>query len=167
MRLRGISFSQLDFDDPGLAGYDNVSCASGDCKIFDGAGGGVVYKEASATIMAIPGDWVFAANNEVDEIGTTTGTSAGADLIMILQPLKKDVCMQINEMLHIPNNGAGGDPPDDADIDITVPFTGSESYDSVIGDEGGATALGPRLMAACFREVSSGNYTFYQVLWPR
>ena len=167
LRLRGVGFDQLDFDSPGLAGYNNAACATGDCMIFDLAGGAVVYKEASPDVMAIGSDWIFAANNEVEGIGTTTGTADSAELLMILQPLKKEICANINDRLGVPNNGAGDDPPDDADIDISLPFTGGDAYSQTVGDEAGATKLGHGLQAACFREVSSGNYTFYQVLIAR
>lgn len=167
LRLRGIGFDQLDFDAPALAGHNNAACTGDDCMIFNLSGGGAVYKQASADAMTTAGDWLFAANNEVDEVGTTTGAADGADLLMILQPLKKAICININDRLGVPNNGAGGDPPDDAEIDLSTPFTGSPAYDRTLGDEAGVTKLGPGRHAACFRDVSSGSYTFYQVLIVR
>lgn len=165
MRLRGIVFSDLDFDDPGLAGHDNPGCASDECLIFNVAGGGMVYKQASPDSLESAADWVFAANNEIGEIGTTAGDASSADLLMILRPLKKEVCARINIFLGIPN--PSGDPPEDADIDMAAPYTGAAAYSKTVGDEAGASKLGPGQDAACFREVSSGDYTFYQVLLPR
>lgn len=167
LRLRGVSFGTLDFADPAIPAYDNPDCTTDDCAIFNAAGGGIVYKRASIDALVSASDWVFAASNEVKEIGTTGGAAANADLLMILQPVKKDLCVILNTLLGVSNNGAGGDPPEDLEIDLATPFTGGDSYSKSVGDEGGATDLGPGHMAACFKDLASGNYTFYQVLLPR
>ena len=167
LRLRGVAFSRLDFDVPALAGYDNASCTTDECLIFNVNGGGAVYKQASSSATVSAADWIFTAANEVEEIGTTAGAASGADLLMVLTPVKREICLALNVRLGIANNGAGGDAPDDAEIDLSIPFTGTASYSKTLGDEAGATKLGPGHNAACFKDGASGNYIFYQVLLPR
>lgn len=165
MRLRGVALADIDFDDPALAGHDNAACSSDDCKIFRTDGGGMIYKQASSDALVSPSGWLFAANNEVKEAGTTAGDASSVDLLMILLPLKKDVCARINVFLGVSN--PGGDPPEDADIDIATPYTGTTAYSQTLGDEAGATKLPAGHDSACFHEASSGSYVFYQILLPR
>ncbi|HEY8190140.1 MAG TPA: hypothetical protein VIF12_05605 [Micavibrio sp.] len=163
LRLRGSQFSDLSFASDDLAGY-GVPDTAPVHEIFNTAGGAVIYKAPDNAALALPSDWIFTATNEVENIGTTSGAADNADLLMILQPLTKNVCVSLNDRLGVTN--PAGDPPADADVDTTVPFTGSPGFAQTIGNEAGSAALAGH-NAGCFRETASGNYYFYQVLLAR
>lgn len=163
LRLRGVAFNALEFDDPALTGYDNPACGAGDCMIFDPAGGAVIFKSASADALTAPMPWAFIANNEIEMVGTTTGDAAGADLLMVQPDLIREVCILINDLLGVAN--PSGDPPVDTSVDTTVPFTGAVAYAQTVGDEASSAALSGRT-AGCFREGAAA-YHFYEVLIPR
>jgi len=167
LRLRSVTFTRLEFDDPALTGYANAACTTTDCMIFNEAGGGAVYTAPQSDALTAAADWVFVANNEIENIGRTLGTAAGSDLLMVLRPLNKGVCIAINDALSVTNSGTDGDPPEDTGIDITVPFIGATAYSMSVGDEVTAESLGGGHMAACFRDLTAGEYVFYQVLLPR
>lgn len=163
LRLRGSQFSDLSFASDDLAGY-GVSGTAPAHEIFNTAGGAALYKKPDDSALALPSDWIFTATNEVENVGTTGGAADNADLLMILQPLKKSVCITLNERLSVTN--PAGDPPVDTDIDTAVPFTGGAGFAQTIGNEAGSASLAGH-NAGCFRETASGNYYFYQVLLAR
>lgn len=162
LRLRGSQFSDLSFASANLAGY-GVPGAAPAHELFNSEGGSLLYKKPDDDALASPSDWVFTATNEIENIGTTGGAAGNADLLMVLQPILKDVCTRINILLGVDN--PAGDPPADADIDTTTPFTGSDGFAQSVGDDPGSALAGRN--AGCFRETASGNYYFYQVLLPR
>lgn len=164
LRLRGSAVLDLRFSHADLAAGYGVPGAAAEREIFDMAGGGIVYKRASADAMAAAQDWVFTMANEVEQIGSACGAAGCSDLLAVLQPLKKAVCVRINDMLDIDN--PGGDPPEDADIDTATLFAGTAAYSETIGDEAGSAALAGK-KAGCFKETASGDYYFYQVLLAR
>lgn len=163
LRLRGVAFNTLEFDDPALTGYANANCAAGDCMIFDPAGGAIVFKSASADALTVPSSWAFIANNEIELVGTTTGDAAGADLLMVQPNVIREVCAMINDLLDVAN--PSGDPPVDTSLDTTAPFTGAAAYAQTVGDEASSAALAGRT-AGCFREGAAAYY-FYEVLIAR
>ncbi len=114
LRLRGISFSGLEFSYPGSAGYDNAACAADECNIFSTGGGGVLYKSASAQALGSPQPWVFAANNEIQDVGLTAGDATSTDLLVILPDVVQGVCVEINGKLGVIN--PSGEPPEDAGL---------------------------------------------------
>lgn len=163
LRLRGSQFSEFSFAHPDLAaGYGVYGGADAEHEIFNPAGGAIVYKDANSESMTTPGPYLFAANNEVEQIGTTSGAAASSDLLLILQPLVRDVCIQINDILGI--TAAGVAPPQDTEIDTGTVFAGTASYDQTISDE--SAALTTR-NAACFEDTTNNRFVFYQVLMAR
>lgn len=163
LRLRGVAFNALEFDDPALTGYANANCTTGDCMIFDPAGGAIIFKSASADALTAPSSWAFIANNEIELVGTTTGDAAGADLLMVQPNVIRDVCVMINDLLDVTN--PSGDPPVDTNFDTTVPFTGAAAYAQTVGDEASSAPLSGKT-AGCFREGAAAYY-FYEALIPR
>lgn len=169
LRLRGVKDTDLCFDDPqwGGAAYNNPSCTDNTKKIFHLSGGGMTWKNAPAEAMdntATPDNlWHIYGNNEVEEVGTTCGAAACADLILVTDELKESVCVQINELLGVDN--PADVPPTDTSIGTTR-FIGSYAYTQTIGDESGGAAL-VRKTGGCFENTSNGKFTFYKVLVAR
>ena len=129
-------------------------------EVFHPDGGGVIYKAPSPTTQVTATDYEFTVSNEVDGIGTTCGTAACTDLMIIAPDLTAETCRAINDLLQI------GTVPVDDSIDIGTLYDGTTSYGGTIGDDTSSEALFSKT-AGCLRDGSSGPYYFYQVLWAR
>jgi hypothetical protein len=169
MKIDGIDDAAFCFDAPGWgnAGYNHAGCAKPQNKVFDGAGGGVMWETAPKDVMA-GSAWLFTGANGVSGIGSDCANAGCADLKMILPGLGRDTCLSINNQLKI--SMPGGEPPDDAGYDMTK-FAGvySSTGTGDIGDEGGSAALSGRTQG-CFKSTSlpvSGTYHYYRVLLSR
>jgi hypothetical protein len=167
LRLRGVRDTELCFDHTGwgVANYPNPSCSDPATKIFDLKGGGVTWTNASALAMdvtATPDNlWHIYGNNAVEDIGTTCNSDSCADLILVTDELRQDICIQINQLLKVDN--PLDEPPVDTQIDATR-FIGTYTYAQTLGDE--VTALKGKT-GACFENTTTGKYTFYKVLVAR
>ncbi len=165
LRLRGVAFEQLSFAADGLPGGYGAYGAAPENEIFNPAGGGLSYKPPSSEAMISAADYVFTAANEIDQVGTTCGANACADLIMLGGPLQEGVCLTINTLLDIGN--PSGHPPVAQAVDHTALFAaGATPYAETIGNDSGSAAIRGR-MSGCFEDDSSGDFYFYQVLQPR
>lgn len=167
LQRRSVSENDLSFENPILAGYANAACSTGTCKVFDTSGGGISYQKPDPDWLDLAvnpnRDWVFDHRDAFQDIGTTCAADSCVELSMILWPIKKDLCLAINDRLEIDN--PGGAPPTDSDI-AGGQFTGSFSYNQTIGDEaGGAPLAGKR--TGCVTQDSNGVHFFYHVLIER
>lgn len=164
---RSISENDLSFENPVVAGYTNASCADSGCKVFDPAGGGLSYLKPDENwldLAANPNrDWVFANADAYQDIGTTCPANSCVDLALILWPIKRELCMAINDQLGIDN--PGGSPPTDADI-AGGQFTGSFNYAQTVGDEAGGAAFKGK-DTGCFTQDANGVHFFYHILIAR
>lgn len=169
LRLRNVKDTDLCFDDAGWGGanYNQASCTDNFKRIFHMSGGAVTWTEAPEEAMdpaATPDNlWHIYANNEIDQVGTTCGADTCSDLVLFTDELKKEVCVAINNLLHVGTEDA--DPPVDSAIGTTR-FTGTYSYLRTIGDEAGSAILS-RKTSGCFQNNATGKYTFYKVLVAR
>jgi hypothetical protein len=164
IRLRGTAVSAISFASPALAaGYGTHGTAPAN-EIFNLSGGGVTYAAPAPEAMLTPSPYVFTGSNEVNTVGTTCGGDGCADLLMAAEGVKNDVCLKINDLVSINNNGTL--PPADASIDLSVPYAGSFTYVRSLGDEAGSSALKGHA-AGCFRHTANGKNVFYQVLYAR
>ena len=167
VRLRNVRDTELCFDNVnwGGANYPNPSCSDAATKIFDLKGGGVTWANAPAMAMdttASPDNlWHIYGDNAVEEIGTTCNTAACADLILVLDELREDICIQINNLIKVDNPFDA--PPTDSQIGTTR-FIGTYDYAATLGDE--TSALRSKT-GACFQNLNNGEYTFYKVLVAR
>lgn len=127
LRLRGVRDTEIGFDNP-VVSYPNANCADDTCKLFHPAGAGLTYAApsmdwldetaASATsfgnVGALIGQWYFPANTCVWQVGTGgdncfSDTGDVTELMVWLPWVKREICLQINTLLGIPN--PGGEPP--------------------------------------------------------
>ncbi len=168
VKLRGIRETDLCFDDAGwgTADYTNPSCSDAATKIFGLKGGGVTWAKAPELAMeptAVPDNlWHIYGDNEIYEMGTTCAAAACADLILVVDELRENVCIQINNLLHVPN--PGDTPPTDTLIGTTK-FIGTYSYGQTVGDEAGQPMKAKT--GACFENTTNGKFTFFKVLVAR
>jgi hypothetical protein len=168
VKLRGIKETDLCFDDPnwGGADYANPSCSDLATKIFGLKGGGVTWARPPELAMdsaAVPDNlWHIYGDNAVFEMGTTCAAASCADLILVVDELRENVCIQINDLLYVTN--PADTPPTDTLIGTTK-FIGAYSYSETIGDEGGQPMKAKT--GACFENTTTGEFTFYKVLVAR
>ncbi|MEM7618766.1 MAG: hypothetical protein AAF244_05250 [Pseudomonadota bacterium] len=98
MRLRGISESEISFENPDTAtDYKNADCDDAadrnfpDCLLFDVQGQGLLYTDPYAGVND-GSEWIFTGANNVgstaDPIGTTAART-GNDLVMLLPSSSK------------------------------------------------------------------------------
>lgn len=170
LRLRGVEATDLCFDDTGWGGgaYNHGGCTDTANRIFHSGGGGLNWGRPPEIAMAatpVPDNlWHIYGDNEIDDVGTTCGTAACAELILLVDELGEQTCIQINELLGITN--PGGVPPTDTNIGET-PFAGTFGYSQTIGDEAGGTDFQGRTSACFQRTAAPAEYTFYKVLIAR
>lgn len=162
LRLRGVAETSLCFDDdgwPGAVNYNYAACATAGNKIFSESGGGVVLKaipsEALSSTTNANGYYLISGGNSVKNIGTTA-----IELAFLAPGLNNDVCLKINQLLHVGSTTTL--PSDGADEDLT-PFTGSYSANAIIGDGTDLTGF----KAGCYYSPPNDWNVFYAVLLTR
>jgi len=166
LRLRGCTDTQISFENNIVTGYANPNAPSDkSCHVFDPAGANIVFKGqiASEWLATAPMNWTFNRQFHINDVGTTCSNPSCADLALNAQFLKKDICMEINDILGIENPLS--DAPIDTDHDYQ-PFIGSYLTGNIVGDEAGSAGLSGK-SAGCFYTTSTGAYHFYQVLIAR
>jgi hypothetical protein len=183
LRLRGLQPEVLEFTTSALTGYDNPNCGAGDtsCQIFAPAGGGMTYAPA-------PRDWLaggfsaeaefenayFAGNVCVPGVGTgdtgcATDAAGNEELVAFVPFVKQEICMQINTLLDVPNEGT--DAPVMADCPWSAKFTGT--YADGVMIQGTAVDAFFGRAAGCVKTTDTcggaagPSYHFYQVLVAR
>ncbi len=163
LRLHGVEEEQISLEGAGGDNYTNGSCSSDECRIFAYDGGNVnalAPPEGSNDGSA----FVYSGRIGVENIGVDGGAD-GAELMMFLPNVKKEVCIRINETLKVTVPGL--DPPaNNGDTAYAgVPFQGSFS--------GGDTINGSifrQKSAGCFEgngTPAADTYHFYRVLIAR
>ena len=170
LRLRGVDDEDLCFDDPswGANDYDHAGCTDDLNRLFHPDGAGMTWtqppSDAMATTPTPDNLWHIYGDNEIDDVGTTCGTADCADLILVVDELNIQTCIELNELLNVVN--PLGVPPTDSNIGETR-FVGTFSAGQVIGNEAGGTNFQGR-SSACFQRTSApAEYTFYKVLIAR
>lgn len=171
MRIDGVDPTEIDFDAPGLAGYDNGACGLASCKVFDSGGGGVSYQKPladwyhdqhAALTASGYGQYVFTGI-KVTGIGTDCADpdTSCSDLVLLIPYIRKAICESLNNKLGV----AAGDDTLSA---FPGKFTGAYGTEK-IGDDG---TFPPGQQAGCFQGKGAGtypatSYNFYQVLSAR
>lgn len=170
IRLRGTDVSLMCFDHAswGADDYDHGGCTDDLNRIYHPSGGGISWTNAPAEGMdttASPDNlFHFYGDNEIENVGSTTGDADGADLILVVDELLLSTCQNINGLLGV--TAADDAPPTDSAFGETR-YIGAFGYSETIGDEAGGTDLAGKT-AACFQKTDApAEYVFYKVLVSR
>lgn len=174
-----------DFDCPATS--TNICATDADERdetraVFHPSGGGGAYQLPQPEIMddGAQGQWVFSADWEIDDIGTSLADdAAGNDIIAFLPGIKNNVCKRINEEFGI----TGGT---DADSDgvfagpTTLPTFATHNMDKDNAGIPGTTEVGVISHTAfvaqpfgCYdttdgdSTAGNGPYVYYHVLIER
>ena len=176
----GCSESDISFENQYVLGYEHAPPVANKCKIFNDAGGGVVYLRPVAewldlnyaTTSPLRGDWFFPGKVCVPGVGNApTGLGCNADgvdneaIIAVLPYIKQNICIAINNALGV-DNPAGTPPVENggAWMNDDSKFLGPQT-DGERLDQSGQSA-------GCFEGAPgssppSKSYHFFQVLVPR
>lgn len=114
MIINGVTIDQMNFDPPS-AFSSACNAAPGAC-VFHTSGGGATRVTAPPDVMAsqTQGQWVFAANYQIQDIGISNATAAATDIIAFLPGVSQGICVRLNEELGVPigTDGDGDGVPD-------------------------------------------------------
>lgn len=167
LRLRDIPKDFISFENSTVTGYTNGACASGTCKVFDGAGGGLTWETAPSGSQTTAHAWGFTATRAINQVGTSD-----PELIALLPNLTLDVCNAINDLLSA--NPGSKTPPLMASINATTKFTGN--YPMIYSTLTHATVNTKKAMCIQFPSAAgplftgtplTNVYIYYQVLLVR
>lgn len=168
VRRNGCSENEISFENAVVAGYSNTNAPiNGSCDIFGTTGGKIEYSAPKTDWLdsffsnqtGNYGTWKFVANHTIEGVGTNA-----TDLRITLNFIKKEICLNINNLLNI-ENPSGNPPIDENSISGDNEFVGAYSIPSAntIGDDGGHNLAGKSVYC---REGSS-SFQFMNVLLAR
>lgn len=168
LRLRGIPIDEISFAHPELPHSLGLPGDDPRAEVFNAQGGAVILKplqpEMIDSTSAVPIFYGFSNENEIDQVGMNCGDKTCTEIMFFFGPLRKDICIQLNDMVGVEN--PDGDPPAGTGA-FSVNYNSSgSSYKGIVGK----TDLPQIRMktAGCVKSSDLGNiYVFYQVLLQR
>ena len=182
MQARGVSESDLCFDideyPGGNTDYEYASCATVGNRVFHPQGGGVSYikphskyLDSAQSALTYYGDYLITGRTKIAKVPPPP-TAGQSELLIYLPYVKKELCMEINDMVGVKNYQ--GDAPLDNVQAIESSgfyFTGSFSSGRTIGEDGSMPAdiLSNKPHGCIKHEGWPGpnNYGFYYTLIVR
>lgn len=152
-----------------LAQYDHGDCTS-DNEVFSSTGGGAKWIAPNPDWMDQTAGladwgktrWVYTGDDRIIDVGTNTRS----ELMVMLAPVKREVCEEINKAVGVQYDFNVNDYPC-CGYDASLLFMGtSDRYDNdrTIGDQDSAYA--GKLTGCGYGETPGYNY-FWHVLIPR
>ncbi|MCD8496970.1 MAG: hypothetical protein LRZ85_02125 [Alphaproteobacteria bacterium] len=163
LRLRGCKLTEISFE--GAAGTYTNAATPGDntCKMFHASGGGVnVQTPPQASLVNTTTPWVFSADMEVNDVGSTCADDGCTELAAYIPGVRDTVCDAINDMSSIDNPM---ERPTQNNASFTA-FQGAYNYVDTIGDETSSTKLSGK-GAGCFWSAGDNAFIVYKVLLSR
>jgi hypothetical protein len=172
MVLGGTDVTNIYFDAP--ANFSSVSDLAS--VVFHPTGGGAVFQQAPADVMAgtTQGTWFFNANWDIPLIGIDG--SGGNDVIAFLPGVSSAVCLNVNSELAIDTTGCAnitnGIPELDASTtEANIRDSHVEGDTFPTGDEEDIASVGCTAFegqpSGCFYDTDNSEYVFYSVLLER
>ena len=179
----GVDIGNLNFAKPGTTIYTNLvndaTATSSTAQnvrtknaVFHPEGGGALYTEAPKDVVTLStnGPWIFNANNEVENIGTTSSTTSvtasTADLMAILPDVTKSICDKIHEQLGINKTTYSTAALNLTNMDTTTSGILSATGGVKVVNPSGVTDGVSGQPQGCVL-LSAGRYAYYHVLLER
>lgn len=162
LRLRGTRLNELRFATSELPAVDyGAPGASPENEVFNPEGGAAVYRSPPSGALKTAGvEFAFLGGIEFEKIGTTCGTAACSDLIMLLPGINEGTCSSINRLASI-------DSIEETSIlDTSSKFLGSMNYVSTVNE---AALEGKAYGCFMYNDAVDANdvYYFYRILWAQ
>lgn len=171
LRLRGCKDTELDFANPvwtrvnGTVQHDtghNPNAPATGCSIFAGGSGAAqaVTMPVSYTTGVEPssGNTQLGHGRIYRAAVPGVGETGKEEIMFVIGRLNLQVCMKINEILGIPNQG-NAPPP--------YVHSGINDYNGAFSDSGALTDSSGSFTGKTAFCVTNGNYDFWQVLVAR
>jgi hypothetical protein len=177
MILAGTDVTEIFFNPPAAFGAVDPNVL-----VFHPDGGGALFQNAPADIMAGGGEgvWNFNGLFDVPEIGVSD-TATGNDLVAFLPGVTQGVCIQINDEFQFFDDITDCTTTDGVVPDVTAAATTEANFSANVTD---ATPFvsGPQEdlvnanvactafrgdASGCFFDSDNGEYVFYSVLIER
>lgn len=150
MQARGISESDISFENAVVTGYAHTPAEPDDHQVF-GSGGGQVYQvpnlewlDKNQSANAGYREWLFTGKLGVADNSSSTAPR-DTSLVMILPYVSRDMCIALNRMLR--HDGFNGDTPIEdntsvlGDIAVLDKFNGEAAdYDLAERIDGAGTS---------------------------
>ncbi|HNQ91656.1 MAG TPA: hypothetical protein PKI93_01860 [Alphaproteobacteria bacterium] len=176
--INRCSENELNFDNSETTlSYTNPNAyPDHHCDIFNVNGAGLRYDAPSANFLdsdqsaeADYGEWVYTSSQCILDVGSgdTTCNDGNLDLMLVLPHIKKEICVEINN-LNIVTNPSGA-PPTEASSDSPYTGTFSTAADPEIGEGASGSNL-VKHATGCFQSTNApwiNSYLFYHVLLVR
>lgn len=176
MVIGGIAVDNLNFDTPA-----NATSAL-EYNVFHPTGGGAVYQVAPKDLLdpGASGEWVYSSKYQIENIGQTTGTDVGNEVIAFLPLVTRNVCKKLNDEVGITTSGGSSDGiPGTGDLGATPPGVPVDTEGMTYAAPGTAgigvylATIGGELAGqpfGCYRVGAVGasaQYVYYHVLVER
>ncbi|MDY0029343.1 MAG: hypothetical protein RBR86_05295 [Pseudobdellovibrionaceae bacterium] len=159
MRMRmseGVLPEELSFAFPGNTDYGTFGSES-EHEVFHPQGGGLPYQAPPDSIND-GSDWIFNGDLEIENVGTTGGTSSNTELLAILIGIPESLCRYINyDLTSIMQT-----PPSVTVSGETNKYTGTFGYAGTISNP---TIAGHDTY--CYYSTNLGKYVFFKALIER
>lgn len=178
VNINRCSENELNFDNTlTTVSYTNPNAfPDKHCDIFDVSGAGLKYESPNPAFLdsgesakSEYGEWVFNSTQCVLEVGTgdTTCNDTNVELMVILPHIKKEICVEINNLNGITN--PTGNPPNEDQQGTTFIGTFTADADPEIGEGATGTNL-IRHTTGCYQDSGGlwlNSYIFYHVILVR
>lgn len=163
LRRKGVSESDISFDQSFVAGYNHTPAQPDNRKIFHPDGGNIKYLtpsndwlDSSQSAAASYGTWYFTGQMRVVDVGKPSGQ----ELTIAIPYVSEKICRIINKKL--------GFPTINQDISDTTDYADGNKYKGSFGSEVLQNHDGRT--SGCYEgdvTPATGTYHFYHVLIAR
>lgn len=184
MRLRisrNIDPSNISFETDRLTAYANPGCPAGqkECRVFSPEGGQISYnipnpEWLNRALVGQPyyGDWLYTGTACVPGMGmgldaSCAGNADQLDLIAILPWLTRDICVELNKKLNIPQSNETPPQLSGPGWGASPQYIGTFANGVALIDTGNVLFGHPE---GCFEGAGTppaGSYHYYRVLIQR
>ncbi len=181
ININRCSENELNFDNTiTTLNYDNTDApADGRCDFYNVAGAGLAYTPPNTDFLDTTqsaksqyGEWTFYGAQCILEVGDgeTTCDKTETELMINLPHIRRDICIEINNLNGIAN--PSGEPPTEDHGHNNLGFTGDYAVaggDPEIGEGVSGVEL-IRHTTGCFEDSGgswAGSYIFYHVILSR
>lgn len=162
----GHSESDIRFAHPDADSAYGVITNIPSRQVFSRDGGGAKYREPPQGIQTTATDWLFTAENRIQQVGSNANSNASVDLLAVLSNVTESFCLKINDINDI-ENPSDAPPRAQNDVELTTLFSGTYNNAELLSDAGGHLS---QKLEGCFEGGGTppiGSYHYYRVLLAR
>ena len=177
----GCKDTEISFENPIVSGYENPNAPSDkSCHVFNVNGGGILFKEppTDVDLTSVPQEirkYFIHTHMEFIRIGKTVtydfplGQNIGRETAILLFGIKKELCLQINNLVNVAMESGDAPPNNHFEAIIYGYEYGSNGYLMPCGSQPVCSFIGCLKVSANATDarIPIGSYVFYSVLIVR